>query len=72
MPQHVSIPIAPRKTMCMLLDELDRGAISVYPNAIEARVLFRKMSPLSAWIPSWKNKLGTNSPPLTITRMSNN
>ena len=71
MHQHVVGPVTPRTSMCMLSDELDGGAISVYPDETEVRVRFSKMSPLSAWTPSWMMKLGINSPPSTITRMSN-
>ena len=66
MKQHVVGPVAPKTTMHMLLDELDGGAISVYPNATEARVRFSKMSPLSAQM----NKFGICSPPSIITRIS--
>ena len=69
MHQHVVGPVVTKNTMHMLLDELDGGAISVYPDATEARFRFSKMSSLSAWTPSWMNKLGINSPPSTITRM---
>ena len=71
MHQHVVSQVAPRMTMCMLSDKLDGGAISVYPDATEARVHFGKMSPLSAWTPTRTNKLGIKSPPSTMTRMSN-
>lgn len=70
MHQHVSGPVTPRMTMDMLSDELDEGAILVYPDAMEARVRFNKMSPLSAQTPSRMTKLGISSPPSTITRMS--
>ena len=56
--------------MCMLLDELDRGARSVYPDAMEARVFFQQVSPLSARKPSWMTNLGISSPPSIIARMS--
>jgi len=70
MHQHVVGPVTPRMTMHMLLDELDRGAILVQLDATKARVRFSKMSPLSAWKPSWMTKLGISSPPSTIKRMS--
>ena len=56
--------------MRMLLDKLDRGAISVYLNATEAEFAFSRMSPLSTWIPSQITKLGIGSPPSIIARMS--
>lgn len=68
--QHVVDLVAPRMTMRMLSDKLDGGAISMYPNAIDARVHFNKMSPLSAQTPSRTTKLSINSPPSTITRIS--
>ncbi len=59
-----------RRSMRMLSDELNKGAISVHPNATKARVHFNKMSPLSARTPSQTTKLGINSSPLTIISMS--
>lgn len=38
MHQYVAGPAALKTMMHMILDELDRGAILVYPNTIEARV----------------------------------
>jgi len=70
MHEDVAGPAAPRMTMRMLSDELDGGAILVYPNAMEARVHFNKMSALSAQTPSWMTKCVISSPPSTITRMS--
>jgi len=40
MHQYVVGPAALKTMMCMLSDELDRGARAVYPDAIEARVHF--------------------------------
>ena len=70
MHRHVVSPVAPRKTMCMLSDELYRGVISVHPDATEARFRFCKMSPLSVRTPSRTTKLGIISPPWTITWIS--
>jgi len=42
MHQYVVGPEALKTMMCMLSDELDRGAQVVYPNAMEARVRFQK------------------------------
>ena len=38
MHQYVVGPTVLKTIMCMLYDELDRGARSVYPDATEARV----------------------------------
>ena len=70
MHKYVSGLIALKTMMRMLSHELDRGAQAVYPDAMEARVRFNKMSPLSTQKPSWMTKLGISSPPSTITRMS--
>lgn len=72
MHQHVVSPVTPRMTMCMLSDELYGGDIAVYPDAVEARVRFSKMSPLSAWTPSWMTKLGISSPLSTCTHVRKN
>lgn len=40
--QYVTGPIALKMMMHMLLDELDKGAISVYLDATEARVRFQQ------------------------------
>ena len=42
MHQHVAGPTVLQTMMCMLSDEVDRGAKSVYPDEIEARVFFQK------------------------------
>lgn len=70
MHQHVANPVEPRMTMCMLLDDLNGGAILVYVVATKARVRFSKMSPLSERTQSRMTKLGIKLPPSTITRMS--
>ncbi len=62
MHQYVVGSVAAKKIICMLSDELDREAISVYPDAMEARVRFSKMSPLIARTPSRTTKLGISSP----------
>ena len=40
--QYVAGPTALKTMMRMLSDELDRGAISVYPDAMEARLHFQE------------------------------
>ena len=40
--QYVVGPATLKTMMCMLSSELDRGAISVYPDATEARVRFQQ------------------------------
>jgi len=40
MHQYVARLVALKTIMCMLLDELDISAKSVYPDAMEERVLF--------------------------------
>jgi len=42
MHQYVAGLVALKMMMCMLSDELERGAISVYPDATEARVYFQQ------------------------------
>lgn len=42
MHQCVAVLAALKTMMCMLLDELDRGAKSMYPDATKARVCFHK------------------------------
>ena len=42
MHQCVAAPAALKTMMSILLDELDRGAKSVYPDAMEARVRFQQ------------------------------
>jgi len=44
MNQCVSSLAGPKKTMHMLADELDRGATTMHPVAMEVRVHFSKMS----------------------------
>jgi len=70
MHEHVTGLVASRITMHMLSDVFNGWAISVYPDATEARVCFKKMSPLSAQTPSRMTKLGISFPPSTIIRMS--
>ena len=42
MNKYVVGPTVLKIMMCMLTDELERGARAVYPNAMEARVKFQK------------------------------
>lgn len=42
MHQYVTGPTTLKTMMCMLLDELDKGARAVYLDAIEERVCFQK------------------------------
>jgi len=52
-----------QKTLHMLADELDEGAIPMHPDSMEARVHFSKMSSLSACTPSRTTKPGISLPP---------
>ena len=70
MHQYVTGPTALKTMMRMLLDELDKGAISVHSYATEASVSFRNISLLSGGTPSWMTKLRISSPPSTITRIT--
>jgi len=45
MHQCVSGSFTPKKTIHMLADELDGGAIPMHPDAMEARLHFSNMSP---------------------------
>jgi len=42
MHQYFACLVALKTMMCMLLDDLDRGAKSAYPDATEARVFFQQ------------------------------
>jgi len=42
MDQYVASPTTLKTMMCMLSNELEKGAISVYPNATKARVFFQR------------------------------
>jgi len=44
MHQYVAGPTALKTMVCMLSDELDRGARAVYPDTTEVRVFFQQHS----------------------------
>jgi len=70
MHQYVDGPTALKMMMRMLSNELDRGTISMYLDAMGASVDFSRMSPLSMQTPSQTTKLDISLSPSIITRMS--